>query len=297
MKHYRTILLLLVLLLSVSSCSYNQKTAVEYPVQKNVARQKNDDGWVFTFVYEYEKDGVEPIDGLINFYFFGINIRYRYSDKYVEQYQSEDSISNTEKRSYQSGVLIWGRSEETAADRTLIDDLLMNANKDELLALEEDSIEFSSLDKKMFFRLMREALNGEPQRESQYQSDWDRPTYAALVEKEFLDGYKFQVCFLNETGLIDECYIDVLYKTGEGETDYIQLSDLVEKGKASDGQIRCFNQLQKLSTQIIEQNTFLAEVDHYKEMQFNEIEMKRLNVMLDNLQKNEYMQYIADPVL
>jgi len=281
-------------LLSISLCSCASENKNEFPLYKNVARQENEDGWVFTFVYEYEKENVEPIAGLINCYFMGFNVRYRYAEGFSEKIQVEDKDGTTKTYNYQSGALIWGMSPETAADSAIIDKLLRNSTKEELLELNEDSIEFTSMDKDMFFRLMREALTGEPQAESMYLSDWERPSYAALAEKEFLDGYKFQVCFLSETGLIDVCYIDVLYQTGVEKIEYMQLSDLVDMGDASEKQIDCYHELQKIAALIEEQGTFLAGQDQYKDMRFDNVDMKRLNVMLFNLQKNDYMQYISD---
>lgn len=195
-------------LLSLCACDTGQRS--EFPLYKHVARQENKDGWVYTFVYEYEKENVEPIDSLINFYFYGINVRYRYAENYKEEYQVKNREGDTEVREYQPGVLIFGESAETAADAAKTDELLINSSKDELLALDENAIEFSSLDKSMFFKLMHKALTGEPQPEGTGKAYWDLPSYAALAEKEFLDGYKFQVCFLQETGLVDVCYIDVV---------------------------------------------------------------------------------------
>lgn len=291
--------LIFTLLFSSSCESGDKKTktkSVDFPLYMNVARQCNDDGWVFTFVYQHEKENVERMDGLIRFYFNGINVRYRYLKDYAETYSIKKKDGSTEEHSYHSGVLIWGRSKETAADSAKIDSLLENADKESLLALDPDSLEFTSLDKGMFFRLMNEALTGSPQAESDDQSYWDLPGYAALAEQEFLDGYKFQVCFLKETGLVDVCYIDVLYQTGPGLMDYVQLSDLVEKGNASEEQIQCFHHIQEIAKQIEEKDTFVAGRDEYKDIKWGDIEMQRLSVFLQNIHNGDYVQYISAPV-
>ena len=277
-------------------CACDTGKSTEFPLYKNVARQENEDGWVYTFVYEYEKENVEPIDGLINFYFYGINVRYRYAENYADEYPVTNHEGDTEVREYQPGVLIFGESAETAADAAKTDALLMNSSKDELLALNESDLEFSALDKSMFFRLMQEALTGDPQPEGKGKAYWDLPSYAALAEKEYLDGYKFQVCFLQETGLVDVCYIDVLYQTGPGITDYVQLSDLVENGSASEEQIECFRELQDLTEKIEEQESFAAGSELVKNLHFNGIEMKRLDTFLTNIHNGDYAQYIAAPV-
>lgn len=302
MKRKITCCIMMVALILLSSCEAvikkdNGVKAGIFPCYKNVARQCNDDGWIFTFVYQYEKENVERIDGLVRFYFYGINVRYRYSEDFVESYSVESKDGNTEMRTYHSGVLIWGRSQETAADSAKIDELLEKSDKDSLLKLDPDSIEFAALDKEMFFRLMKEALTGNPQAESESQTYWDLPGYAALAETEFLDGYKFQVCFLNETGLVDVCYIDVLYQTGPGLMDYVQLSDLIENGKASEDQAQCFREIQKIAKQIESEDSFITGMDQYKNVKWGEIDMQRLSAFLNNLHNGNYSQYISDSVI
>ena len=290
----KSAVLIILALLLLCACDTGKST--EFPLYKNVARQENEDGWVYTFVYEYEKENVEPIDGLISFCFYGINVRYRYAEKYAEAYPAPDREGVAEAREHQPGVLIFGESAETAADAAKTDALLMNSSKEELLALNEGDLEFSTLDKSMFFRLMQEALIGEPQPEGKGKAYWDLPSYAALAEKEYLDGYKFQVCFLQETGLVDVCYIDVLYQTGAGLTDYVQLSDLVENGSASEEQTECFRELQDLTEKIEEEESFMAGSEGLKNRHFGEIEMKRLDTFLTNIHNGDYAQYIAAPV-
>lgn len=289
---YIIVLSLLFSCVCESGCQNNKD--IGFPCYKNVARQCNDDGWVFTFVYEYEKENVDKIDGLVRFYFNGINVRYRYSDDYVESYTAENKDGSKEKHEYRSGVLIWGRSQETAADSAKIDELLENSDRDSLLALDPDSIEFTSLDKEMFFKLMRDALTGKPQAESNNQTYWDLPSYAALTEAEYLDGYKFQVCFLNETGLVDVCYIDVLYQTGPGVMDYVQLSDLVENGKASEDQAQCFREIQKIAKQIESEDSFITGMDQYKNVKWGDIDMQRLSIFLNNINNGDYSRYLND---
>lgn len=281
---------LLLSCLCVSGCQKDKG----FPCYKNVARQCNDDGWVFTFVYQYEKENVMPIDGLVRFYFYGINVRYRYSNDYIETYTVDNKDGSTSTHEYQSGVLIWGRSKETAADSSKIDKLLENSDKESLLALDPNSLDFTSLDKEMFLRLMKEALTGKPQEESKNQTYWDLPSYAVLTEATYIDGYRFQVCFLIETGFVDVCYIDVLYQTGPGKTEYVQLSDLVSDGKATDIQIQCFKKVQEIAKQIEENETFVAGSDLYKDTSFGDVDMTRLSVFMNNIHNGNYSQYITD---
>ena len=269
----------------------SKKSSSDFPVYKNVARQICDDGWVYTFVYEYEKENVEKIDGLVKFYFYGINVRYRYADDYYET--EKDGIPGT-AAPYRTGMLIWGRSKETASDSAKIDALLEKSDKESLLALDPKSIEFTSLDKDMFFRLMREALNGKPQAESGDQTYWDYPFTGPLTEKEYKDGYKFQVCILLETGLIDVCYIDVLYKTGSGQSDYVQLSDLVTKGTATDEQVKCFRKLQQIAKLIEEKETLMAGADQSENAKYGDIDMQRLSDLLSNLHNGKFEQYLSE---
>ena len=291
--------LVFTMLLTICGCGEKKKPQVSksnFPCYKNVARQRNEDGWVFTFVYEYEKENVQPIDGLIHFYFFGFNVRYRYSDAFADHYTIEKKDGSTEEVSYQPGCLMWGQSQETASDSAKIDQLLATADKETLLALDADSLAFDVLDEEMFLRLMREALTGEPQEESDNQSYWDLPGYAALAEPEFYDEYAFQICFLKETGLVDVCYIDLLYQTGSGPTDYVQLSDIVEAGEATEDQIQLFQELQEISQYIEQEETFNVTSDKYMKQNYGNVDMERLRTFLNNIHKGEYFQYISQIV-
>ena len=118
---------------------------------RKVARRTLDNGWVYTFTREGMKDGDDS--QTFKYIFYGINIKYKYAEKY-------GGISSEENLN--TGWLLFGDSSEAEKrDAQLVRSILSNDKTDEeLLALNPDDYTFEVLDKDMFFELMREALMG-----------------------------------------------------------------------------------------------------------------------------------------
>lgn len=299
MKKLSFLLIVIILVFSIlfclTSCSENNEE-VNVPFYRKVAREVHDDGWVFTFVYNGLKDPNADDSDTLRYQFFGINIRYRYDDKYIqlETHTSE----NGDSVSYHviSPILVWGTgSEEQSRDMQLVKEILDNSRSaEEILLLSKDDFTFEELDGEMFFRLVKQALTGDAQKEGSSQSYWDKPSYAFLEEPLFTDGYKFQVAFLQETGCIDELYIDILYKTGDGYRDYVQLSDLVESGTATAEQTEVFNLLCSITADIKDNEVFTCNNISYSSKKIGEIELSRLSAFLKNIHNNEFTTYTKD---
>ena len=249
---------------------------------RKVARRTLDNGWVYTFTREGMKDGDDS--EIFKYVFYGINVKYKYAEKYGG-ISSEDNLK--------TGWLLFGEcSKAEKRDAELISSILSNEkNDEELLALNPDDYTFESLDKNMFFELMREALTAEPQAEGADQNYWDKPYFAFLQEKEFTDGYKFQISCLNETGLIDGLYIDVLYKTGAGDADYVKLSDLVASGEATAEQIEVFDLIGAIADGIKENTSYIYNCGSYRDKTVDGIDFSRLYKFLDDMHNNRFEEY------
>ena len=252
------------------------------PFYRKVARCTLDNGWVFTFVRDGMKDGDDS--EIIKYSFKGINMKYKYAEKYGGVSSEIDLFV---------GCLLFGYgSEAEQRDCDLIASILSNDKTDEeLLALDPNDYTFETIDKEMFFRLMREALTGEPQKEGTDLNYWDKPEYAFLAETEYLDGYKFQVSFLNETGLIDELFIDVLYKTGEDPMEYVQLSDLVASGEATAEQIEAFELIHTIIHDVKENVSYIFNAESYQNKIIDGISFSRLYEFLKDIHDNQYLKY------
>jgi hypothetical protein len=263
---------------------------------RKVARKVQDDGWVFTFVNNGDKSGDDS--DILKYQFYGINIRYKYNDDYVQEitHVSERGTTVTERKV--PAILIWGSaSEEQKRDMQLIDTILSNdRTAEELLALNPDDYTFEALDQEMFFELMRTALTSAPQKEGTDLDYWDKPTYAFYVEPEFIDDYKFQVAFLQETGCVDELFIDVQYRTGDEYDDYIQLSDLVDAGTATKEQQEVFEKISSIVEDIKEQENFIVDAESYKDLEIGEIDFSRLYTFLNNIHENKFDLYEEDAI-
>ena len=250
---------------------------------RKVARRKLDNGWVYTFTREGMKDGNDS--EVFKYVFYGINVKYKYAEKFGG-ISSEDNLN--------TGWLLFGEgSEAEKRDAQLVRSILSNDKTDEeLLALNPDDYTFEVLDKDMFFELMREALTGEAQAEGKDQNYWDKPYFMFLNEQEYIDDYKFQICVLNETGLIDELFIDVLYKTGSGELEYVQLSDLVASGNATEGQTEVYSLVQTIVSDIKDNTSYIYNSDSYRGRTVDGIDFSRLCDFLEDMHNNRFEDYM-----
>ena len=250
---------------------------------RKVARRKLDNGWVYTFTREGMKDGNDS--EVFKYVFYGINVKYKYAEKFGG-ISSEDNLN--------TGWLLFGEgSEAEKRDAQLVRSILSNDKTDEeLLALNPDDYTFEVLDKDMFFELMREALTGEAQAEGKDQNYWDKPYFVFLNEQEYIDDYKFQICALNETGLIDELFIDVLYKTGSGELEYVQLSDLVASGNATEGQTEVYSLVQTIVSDIKDNTSYIYNSDSYRGRTVDGIDFSRLCDFLEDMHNNRFEDYM-----
>ena len=184
-------------------------------------------------------------------------------------------------------------SEDEKRDAQLVRSILSNDKTDEeLLSLNPDDYTFEVLDKDMFFELMREALTGEAQAEGKDQNYWDKPYFMFLNEQEYIDDYKFQICVLNETGLIDELFIDVLYKTGSGELEYVQLSDLVASGNVTEGQTEVYSLIQTMVSDIKDNTSYIYNSDSYRGRTVDGIDFSRLCDFLEDMHNNRFEDYM-----
>lgn len=293
MKKVKFMLVILCCLSLLVSCNWSGEGSVTtddttekvyVPFYRKVARCALDNGWVYTFVRDGMKDGNDS--QIFKYSFKGINIKYKYAEKYGGISSEADLIT---------GCLLFGNgSDAEKRDAQLIASILSNDKTDEeLLALDPDDYTFEVIDKEIFFSLMREALTGEPQKEGTDQNYWNKPEYAFLTEKMYQNGYKFQICFLNETGLIDELFIDVLYKTGEGQMEYDQLSDLVASGRAAAEQIEAFELIQSIVRNIKENVSYIDNADSYRDKTVGGIEFSRLYNFLEDIHNNRIEDYLG----
>lgn len=288
MKRIVPALLSGLLICSSVSCSDsgNKSFEDEWTFSKKVAREVCDDGWVYTFDYLYMKDGFDN-KGVIPFTFNGINLRYRYSDNISSEQDSDGHIPVIQ-------ILGNNGSQEIEHDMEIVSEMLDyehgSVTKDELLMINPDDIEFKELDKDRFFNLMYDALNGEEHKEGKYP---DIPSYALLTEPEYVDSYKFQIGFIADIGCVDVMFIDVLYEQGEEYNDYIQLSDLIESGNATNEQIQAFESLKSISDGIVTENNLNYGFDTYKDKDGAEIDFSRLYTFLNDIESNNYVKYIV----
>lgn len=285
------------LMLVLSSCS-GQKDSTEqsswspddWAFAQTVAREITDDGWVYTFDYMYPKEGELSNDD-IPFTFTGVNLRYRYNDSYYTISTDSEGIEHKEL----IPILLLGTSDSefVKEDMLYIHELISydgdKVTVESLLELETDDIELKEIDEEMFLSLMHEALTGEPHEYGQYA---ELPTYALLTMPSYVDGWKFQIGFTNVVGWIDVVFIDVLYESEEGKYGYVQLSDLVESGKATSEQTELYNTIQEISKGIVENNELTYGLEDNRDKQIDNVKLSELYDFLEDVSKNKLSEYV-----
>jgi len=308
-----TLVLVIIITISITFSSCNKKETIDIPtilnngnsdipVFRRVAREVLENGWVFTFVYEdWKEANINNDIDLIRYSFYGMNIRYKYDDNYIQEVNQETEKSITDANTVTKFIppfLMYGQgSPQQENDIRLINQEILNSERsvEELLALNPDDYNFEDLDKNMFFKLMRTALMGEAQKENTNLSYWDKPSHAFLREPSYLNGYRFQIAFLQETGYVDEIYIDILYRTGDDYKDYIQLSDIIDNNTATDEQKKVFEEITRIRNEIKETGSYLINADVYKQKVIGDIELSRLYTFLSNIHENNFEIYYESP--
>lgn len=267
------------------------------PYYRHIAAQMDDEtGWYYQFIEEVIKSGeIAP-----HYVFQGFNLRYRYNDAYWSynylREQNEDGTYSYYRFKSKSGALRYGEGGEIERNDWKVIDRVFDKSSSgiELIRIaneDRDEYHFEAIDGNVFFDLVSKAMSSpacEPGTSKLY---WEKPSYAIKVEPYYIDGYKFQICFVMRAGRIGEVYIDVLYPTGDAYNDYVQLSDLIDEWKADEGQYDAFELIQNIRNRIKSEGSFLAFSDRYKERCVGGIDFARLYAFLNAIHLNEDTSY------
>ena len=270
----------------------------EWPFSRTIAREVHDDGWCYCFVYERAKEGYPESPTAVHYQFYGINLRYRYNPQYVvSQYREVGEKKYIER--YTPRIMRWGdatAAQKHDSDMIWNEILVQSKSVEEMLAINPEKYVFQDLDRDLFFRLMREALTGEHAKETKKQSYADKPSYSMMIEPEYIDGYKFQVAFIGATGYVEEIFIDVIYETGTKYEDYVQLSDLVDAGTATEEQKQVMEKLKLIANGVRGTDDFMTQAGEYEKLTIGGIDFSRLYAFMKAIDVNEYSFYLEDPV-
>lgn len=267
--------LLQIFALSILLVSCNTKKEEELPWTKSVSRFVTEDGWVYTCEYFFLKDG--SVSELIHPVTFNvINLRYL-KDSSIQIFGN--GITPESDRDMRKISAFLGYGSET--------DFL---TAEEIKAKDRSELELEEIDEQVFFRLLDEALSGEPYAVGEYMS---HPSYAMLNEPGFLDGYQFQIGFRQGMGNVGVIMIDVLFSDGNAENGYRQLSDMVEDNTASSEQTLLYEQLKEIENGIVESNHFCYGESELKALELAKVEFARLYQFLSDIHNNSIGKYDA----
>ena len=294
--------LILAFLLLLSACSTDSSDP-EPKLQYRMAHRVADDGWVYVFANQYLDTDTDYGAGAFDrcpFAFRGINLRYRYNEGFTETYTSTDDKGNVVTRTVLQSTLLLGSS-DSQAERQDMDTIAKYLGYDrtgklyttaELLALTPADLQFTYLDPDMFLGLLQKCLTAENNPRGEYHN---LPSWALFAEPIYLDDYKFQVGLIGGLGTVEVLMLDVLYKTGDGLTDYVQLYDLGQAGTATEEQVTLLNTLQEIEQGVVENNDLQYGVDTYKDSVIANAKLSRLYGMLKNIAESNYGQYVVNP--
>ncbi len=282
----KTVLLLYSVYIIVINVSCSN-TKMERLFYNKYAYYFSEDGWSYCFKYQYFVDGHKN-NNSIPYAFNAINLRYAFSKDLM-------SDSNAEMPAMKMQVL--GNDKNAPAlnrDMLKIADFLCYSKNDkpsveDLLATDKNKLSFEMLDVDIFYNLMTQALT-EPQRE--YSDKYiEFPSYAMLAEQTFRDGYKFQIGFRTGNGYVDVLYIDVLYQTGERFNQYVQLSDIIEKGEPTEKQSQLWQFVHKITNDILSDNDFTSGINEYGQTVIDGVNLGRLAVFLTDINRQSFGKY------
>lgn len=296
MKKILSIVIMIISVMCLASCGNDSEDKIEWPFEQKVSYLVEEDGWVYSFSYTYDKGELND-DGLIPYNFMGVNLRYRYNEDYVTTVTfMEDGEKKTKIVPQTIQILGEANNSDIKSDMEEIANILKyqggEVTTQELLDLTVDDLTFKELDENIFIELVQAALKGEVHKEGNY--DY-LPKYALLTEPEYLNDYKFQVGFVSSVGCIDVIYIDVLYRTGNDYDSYKQLSDIIDSGTASDEQKKIYNMIEEITIGIVENNNILYALEEYEDEIIDNIDFSRLYSFLKEIEENNYYKYVIEP--
>ena len=271
------------------SCSHKNKEPFpksEHDLRNSCSVRSFDDGWTYCFSYQYFVPE-RSTEGRYPYLFNVINMKYAFGKTIMEDpnaTQPQETMQYYSEKFSDPGI---------ASDMRKIGELLgyemdVPPTKEELLAIDKNSITFEKIDKDMFFEMMEEALTAEYVREEKYS---DYPSYAFLHEPAWLNDYRFQIGYRNCNG-IKSVYIELLYKTGNRFNQYVQLSDLVRDGKATEEQKELNKLLEDIEKGIVSENDFLYHINEYKGKKIADVDLSRLADFLKDIESNKINSYL-----
>ncbi len=156
-----------------------------------------------------------------------------------------------------------------------------------MLSLSTDDLEFKSIDENLFIRLVQEALTGE----ACVPGNYTIPEYALLAEPDYEDDYSIQIGFMAVMGRVDVMLIDVIYPTGTGKYDFVQLSDMVENNTATDEQRELYSVLNNIAQGIVESGNMQYGFNEFENQVIAGTKIERLYTFIDDIVNGNWANY------
>lgn len=251
-----------------------ESESIEFKSEAKCVHEIMDDGWVYTFDYKYIPGEPEPESGMFPFAFNVINLRHTVNGHIQIKGLSDMDTPAVVRDIDKTGELLGYDG--------------YPPKKAELLSLTEDDLDFEELDETQFIRLMHTALEGEDHKKGKF---IDMPSYAMLCEPAYVSDYKLQIGFLSCMGWMDVIMIDVLYRTGDTEVKYTQLSDMVQNGTATKEQKKAYQLIKDIEKAIVADNEITKKAAEHKDEVIAGIDFRRVYSFLKDIEVMNFDKY------
>lgn len=238
----------------------DMKEFVRFP--RRIALKEKDDGWVCYFTMEYKKD---DIDKPYAYEYNCENFKYPKLSDYIPH-----ATDNDEFGIFHYEVLVnhpdYRYNDDYYNDRHNIYEYFKDKEFNKIITISDlDGLKLENISKEEVLELYNKAITSELIVKYGSNEKINCPSHLNYSIK--VENYVWLVGFINHFGHIKYVNIELM-------VDDVYLSDLIKENKATEEQIKIFEDIQKIEKHIIETQTFtlpknLDNLRPYKFLTFN----------------------------
>lgn len=275
MKRKKPIALVLLFILMLAGAGCEQAKPVDSETEPNYivkcVTRTAEDGWVYFFTYERNKEGAE--EKFSNYLYDAYNLKY----KHLEGYDIPLVNKQTgEIMQYiQTDLPYLSANQQVNQDIAAISDFFQkHMFQAPISASDLEGLTLHHIEKSDVLSLFNQTIVSE---DLPYGKYGKIPEATIIKEDSLLSGYMWQVGYFSSYGNIVVLDIELLY-----END-IYLSDLIKDGKATEEQKKIQAKIEQVKAKILENQSFLAAEQENKEA-IGSVQFHRLQALLKKLE-------------
>lgn len=244
-----------------SKYSFNQRSAI----------LEKDDGWVYLYYCEFNKEKEDRIENP-RYFFGGYNLKHKELDGYKMQILNEKTGKVELEAMASLPALLHNQKYVQELDQ--INALLNEKKFTSAITEKEMTLELKSFNKKEIVQLHNKAMEEGNLKEGHY---FALPEADILQEDHTINGYRWQIGYLIMYGNIAKVEIELVYSDGT------YLSDKAEKGTATEEEMAIHKESKSIEAKILEQQKF--DQLSGQTVSSNSIDWTRLSKLLVKIEK------------